>query len=459
MESHKANVLFVDDEQAFLKQITQSIARRSSTFDCQVAVSENEALHIAQQVQPEVIILDLGLHPNGGPEVGLGLISTLLQIADAARILVLTGQSEIDWGIRCINAGAASFLSKPVGADHLLALIEDGIKVAQLMRASKANGDAKSAIATLGFTTRSDSMKQILDDIAFAAATPQPVLLCGETGVGKGFIAHLIHRASRRADGPFMRMQPSFGSHDLVNSELFGHVRGSFTGANENRVGLIEEANRGTLFLDEIDSLPQQTQIALLNVLQEKEFQRIGSNKKYQSDFRLISATNTRFDLLVDQSKLRLDFYHRIAHTVIHIPPLRERRPDIPQMAHDLVATLASQDEESTVSGLTSDTCNWLAAQPWPGNVRELHAAIERGYSHAKFYGRRLIRLSDIQRPLEPLESSSDAPLSEQLKVYELTIVSSVFAKNRQNYSATARSLGIDRKRLKRILSRAECRL
>jgi len=459
MDHEKANVLFVDDEQSFLRQITQSVTRRNSAFDCHVSISEGEALNVAQRVKPEVIVLDLGLHPSAGPEVGLGLIAKLLQISDAARILVLTGSSEADWGIRCINAGAASFLTKPVDVDHLLALIEDGIHVARLMRANKASLDAKSAIAALGFTTRSEAMKRVLDDITFAAATPQPVLLCGETGVGKGFIANLIHRASKRHDGPFMRMQPSFGSHDLTNSELFGHIRGSFTGANENRTGLIEEANRGTLFLDEIDSLPQQTQIGLLHVLQEKEFQRIGSNKKYQSDFRLIAATNTPFDLLVDESRLRIDFYHRIAHTVIHIPSLRERRADIPHMARDLVMKLAAEDEGSGVCGLTEDTCHWLASQPWPGNVRELHAAVERGYSHARFYERRLIRLSDIQRPLQPKESSPDAPLTEQLRVYELTVVSSVFAKNRQNYSATARSLGIDRKRLRRILARAECRL
>lgn len=460
MDQEKANVLFVDDDEVLLRRITSSLARRSSVLFYHSARTTAEAVSLAEELRPEVVVVDLQIDPGQGPESGLNLIRQLFELNDCVRILVLTGNSDNEWGVRSISAGAASFLTKPVSIDHLLALIEDGVHVSRLMRAHKeAETDTHAAIAALGLRTRSETMKRVLDEVAFAAATPQPVLLCGETGVGKGVIAHAIHRGGARREGPFIRMQPSFGSHDLIASELFGHVKGAFTGANDNRTGLIKEANSGTLFLDEVDALPQQTQVALLHVLQEKEFQPVGSSKSYSSDFRLIAATNTPFARLTGESKLRMDFYHRIAHTVIHIPALRERRADISDLAREFVTKLSNEEEESTVYGLTNEATTWLSAQPWPGNVRELLATVERGYAQAKFYGRRLVRVSDVQTPPIPKTSSPTTSLSTALRDYELALATSSFTKNHHNYSATARDLGIDRKRLKRILSRAECSL
>ncbi len=458
MDNEKAHVLFIDDEETFTRQLIRSAALRRSAFECHSANNETQAIQVAERIKPDVIVLDLGL--SGGPESGLSLIPKLFEVTDCARLLVLTGHGDAEWGIRSINAGAASFVPKPVDFDHLAALIDDGINVARLMRATRGkNSELLAGIAALGLTTQSEKMLKALEQVAFAAATPQPVLLCGETGVGKGLVAQAIHKASKRRSRPFVRMQPSFASHDLIMSELFGHMRGSFTGASDSRTGLIEEAHGGTLFLDEIDTLPQQTQIALLEVLQEKEFKRMGSNRTIKSDFRLISATNLPFESLLEGSRLRMDFYHRIAHTVIHIPPLRERRADIPQLAQDYVSKLASEDECSVVYGLTHEACSWLAAQPWPGNVRELHAMVERGYSQAHYFARRSIRVSDFQAPPPPKFENGGTSLSEQLHIYELTIVSSVFAKTGHNYTETAKALGIDRKRLKRILARTECHL
>ena len=460
MERETGNVVFIDDDKTFVGFISRAVARRTSEWNCHTALSEAEALRLVERVQPEVIVLDLALNSGRGPEDGLALMPKLFAVVDCARILVLTGHGDDSSGIRCINAGAASFLVKPPDTDHLVALIEDGMRVARLARSSKENSiGALSGVAAAGLITRSDNMKHVIEHICFAASTPQPVLICGETGVGKGVIAHAIHRASERNAKPFIRMQPNFGSHDLITSELFGHTRGAFTGASDNRVGLIQDADGGSLFIDEVDSLPQQTQIALLNVLQEKEFHRIGSGKTYRSDFRLISATNMPFDALTDGGPLRPDFYHRIAHTVIHIPPLRERRADIPDLAREFVSRLTADDEHSPVCGIANDAFTWLSSQPWPGNVRELQATVERGYSHAKYHERRFIQLSDLKAPLPPKEIPLDRTLAEQLRTYELTIVSSVFIKNHQNYSATAKALGIDRKRLRRILSRAECAL
>ena len=457
--SEKTNVLLVDDDQSLVNTIRRDICRRAEAFTCHVAYSAYQAKQVVENVHPEVIVLDLNLDPCNGPEGGLSLITELLKVEDCARILVLTGQCEGDWGVRCINAGAASFIEKPAEPNHLLALLNDAATVSRLMRKNKDNSDMLTSMAGFGLATRSDAMKKAIELINFAASTSQPVLLCGETGVGKGIVANVIHRASKRCDKPFLRSQPSFGSHDLIASELFGHTKGAFTGATEARTGLIEAANGGSLFLDEVDSLPHPTQVTLLNVLQDKEFQKVGSHKTYRSDFRLIAATNTPFELLRDGSKLRFDFYQRIAQAVIHLPPLRNRRADIPFLAREFVRRLAEDDESGTVCDLAPESIAWLTGQPWPGNIRELQATVERGYAHARYHEKRFITLADLQAPVAPETNSVDATLGELLQTYELMIASTAFAQHQKNYAATARQLGIDHKRLRRILARGECAL
>ena len=457
--SGKPNVLLVDDEQVLTNTLRRDISRATDSFMCHTANSPHQAKELVQKIHPEVIVLDLSLDPHIGPEGGLSLITELLKVEDCARVLVLTGQSEGEWGVRCINAGAASFLEKPPEINHLVALLNDAATVSRLMRKNKDNSDVLTSMAGFGLATRSEEMKKAVELVNFAASTSQPVLLVGETGVGKGIIASVIHRASKRCDKPFLRSQPSFGSHDLIASDLFGHTKGAFTGATEMRIGLIEAANGGSLFLDEVDSLPHSTQVALLNVLQDKEFQRVGSHKTYRSDFRLIAATNTPFELLKDGSRLRFDFYQRIAQTVIHIPPLRNRRADIPSLAREFVRRLAEDDKNGTVCDLARESIAWLCGEPWPGNIRELQATVERGYGHAQYHQKRLITLADLQATGVPPTTTVEATLSEQIRVYELTIATNALLKHKNNYAAAARQLGIDHKRLRRILARAECAL
>lgn len=458
MESRKPNVLFVDDEVTVLRSIIRGIQRRTPELECHAAVCESEALSMARKFDPEVIVVDLSLDPEVGAESGISLITKLFEINDNVRIIVLTGHDNQSWGMKAINAGATSFLSKPAEFDRLLSIINDGVHVSRLQRASKnSNKDSLNSIKGLGLTSRSEKMIKVMEELAFAASTNLPVLLCGETGVGKGIIAQAIHDAGKRKSEPFVRFQPTFSSYDLVNSELFGHVRGSFTGATDNRAGLIEQADKGTLFLDEVDSLPHQTQVALLHVLQEKEFQKIGGSRVQKSNFRLISATNHPTVGCSEKSTLRLDFFHRIAQHVIHIPSLRERRSDIPYLAEYFLERLSKNDPDGTVCKLSNEVATWLSAQPWPGNVRELQATIERGFAQAKFYQRRYLKVSDVQvSASKPIEVNGGS-LSDQLKCMALTITSSALEKNMHNYSATARSLGIDIKRLKKILEGAEC--
>lgn len=456
-ESSSANVLFVDDDKAFLKTMLRGAEHRLGENQYLGAHDEKEALLSAKKYQPEVIILDLNLKEEKTSKNSLDFIPKLVEFSPYSRIIILTGQDQAEWGIRSVNAGAASFLTKPASLDHLIVLIKDAIQVSKLFKAAhKKDNSLKAALTSLGLRTKSESMAQVLEQAAIAATSNLSVLLCGETGVGKGVLAKAIHQASDRSNKPFIRVQPHFGSHDLIVSELFGHTKGAFTGASKDRDGFIKQADGGTLFVDEIDTLPRQTQIALLNVLQEKEFQPIGSNKVLHSDFRLISATNTPFNLLIGEDKLRPDFFHRIAHSIIHIPPLRERRADIPDLAEEFISKIAAKSNETLVYGLTHEAKTWLSTQEWPGNVRELEASVERAYVQAKYYKHGLIQLSDFKKHDVRTAIAPAQTLNEQIKNFELTIVAESFAKNAENYTATAKALGVDRKRLKRILSQLE---
>ena len=458
MEADKSNVLFVDDDAACTRSTIRGVLRLFPDFNPHTAEKEEEAIALARKLRPEVVVLDLNLDPGVGPQSGYKLIQKFLELLGFVRIIMLTGSVD-DWGCKCVNAGAASYMEKPADIQKLAALIQDSIRVVHYMRSKPETLDeAHVAARATGLIAYSEKMKHVIDEIAIAAPMSQPILLCGETGVGKFIVAQAIHALSKRQNKPFVRMQPSFGNPDLIHSELFGYKRGAFTGAHTDQPGFISEADGGTLFLDEVDALPHNTQIELLHVIQEKQFQRLGCTKPCRSDFRLISATNIPFERLTDGSSLRIDFYHRIAHHVIHIPPLRERRADIPHLAQDILNRLLRENPEARVSGFASEALIWLSAQPWPGNVRELQAAIERAYSKALFNQRCLIYVGDLDNSERITESPATMSLKVRLRNFELSVVSSTFAKHHQNFTAAARELGVDRKRLRRILARAECR-
>jgi DNA-binding NtrC family response regulator len=237
-------------------------------------------------------------------------------------------------------------------------------------------------------------------------------------------------------------------------SEFFGHTKGAYTGATESRRGLIEQADNGTLFIDEIDQFSNEVQVALLHVLQSKEYSVLGNNQTKTSNFRLIAATNYPEHHLIEDKRMREDFYHRIAKLRIHLPPLRERREDIPDIAQSILQALVCGEKGNAMS-FKQETLCWLASQPWKGNIRELESAIELGFLHAKRANRSQIWISDLSRSASIQIEQCDGTLSEQLRAFERSIASIEFAKQSENHSATARALGIDRKRLRKILTRS----
>lgn len=454
MEEKKPNVLFVDDEPVVTSFLSGVIRRRNDCYRIHVADNPKSALILAMQFKPEIAVIDLCIeHRN--PNSGLALIQKFLEIDDTIKVLVLTSMDVEDWGIKCIEAGAANYIRKPSTEEELFTLISNCVTSSQLLRQGQKNSSsAREVFEELGLATKSKAMAAVLDDITLAALTDQPVLICGETGVGKTFIANLLHRAGLREKGPLVRSQPGCGSHDLVMSELFGHMRGAYTGATENRRGLIEQAHGGTLFIDEIDQFTHEVQVALLHVLQTKEYSAVGSSQKKVSNFRLISATNCPDHELIEKNRLREDFYHRIAKLKIHIPPLRKRVEDIPDIARSILSEI-SKNDSARAYDFNREAMTWMCGQSWKGNIRELEGVVELGYLHAKRSKRNIIRVSDLIRSVPKLTDKIDGTLSEQLRAFEYSIAWLEFAKNYENHSATARSLGIDRKRLRKILKQS----
>ncbi len=456
--SESVSILLVDDDESASRSLQRSLEThcpRFSFFSCQEAKA---ALRLAKSKRPSAAVVDLTIDPELGPESGLNLISELLEFDPTLRVVVLTGHQADEFGIQALQRGAASFLEKPARIDHLSALLTDAAQYSTLLRDyfSSAEAQPQELAKKTGLSSKDSGMNEVLSSVYYASQMLQPVLITGETGTGKGIIAQAIHRLSRDRQGPFIRYQPSFTANDLTSSELFGHKKGSFTGAAEDRKGLIEEADRGTLFIDEVDELPKETQVMLLNVLQEKTFRRVGENRDRRSDFRLLLATNQPLEDLTKKQKLRSDFYHRVAHFQITLPPLRDRLIDLPDIANKHVCDVASR-EALAVRSLSAEALTLLCSYSWPGNIRELLAVVEGGVYRAHFAERALIMPEDIVLPRT--SSSDDAHgrnFRERVQEFESSLVRDALRRHKNNQTKAAESLGLDRSSFRRILQREE---
>lgn len=445
-------VLLVDDDAAAVRSLSRALGQQLEAASIFAATTAEKALELQQSHQPSVAVVDLSLDPSRGVESGLELIRTLVQSDASCRCIVLTGHGGIEYGVRAMRAGAAHFLEKPAEIEHLAVLVRDAAQQSVLRRAVTRFEEADASLLARSFVGESSEAQRVREAIRYAASTAQAVLLLGETGTGKGVCARLIHQLSARAKGPFVRYQPNLSSADMVQSELFGHVRGAFTGANHDRQGLLAEAARGTLFLDEIEELPPATQVALLGALQERTFRAVGASAEQRADFRLVCASNGDVQQDIERGKLRLDFYHRIAHFVIQLPALRDRLSDIPLLVRHTLNELQERDSVA-VTGCDDDALAVLTQHRWPGNVRELAAVVEGAAYRAQFAGRRIIEQHDVQLSV-PLISKEEGSFHEQVEAFKLRVIRQALERCGGNQVQAAKLLGLDRSSMRRILAR-----
>jgi DNA-binding NtrC family response regulator len=300
---------------------------------------------------------------------------------------------------------------------------------------------------------RSDAMKILRDRLSFIASTPQPVLLIGETGTGKGLCARVIHDCSSRRSKRFVHYQPNFGGGDIVQSELFGHLKGAFTGASETRNGLAVEAQFGTLFLDELDEIPPEVQVRLLDLIQEQRVRAIGSDSFKKVDCRCIAATNRPLDEALASNKIRRDLYHRLAYNVLSIPPLRERLDDLVDLCEETLRSLRMK-EFVQVFEVQPQVIDRFRTMQWPGNVRQLKAVVENAAYHAHFRGRASITLEDVQSFGARAPVKENRSFHAQVERFKSQLIDQALQECGGSQVQAARLLGLDRGTLRRIVSR-----
>lgn len=447
------SVLVVDDDSDAALSLVKALKVEHPDVAFHAATSVAVARSLFEKERPNVAILDLHLEPGRGVESGFTLAQQLLSIDSTSRIIVLTGHGSVEHGVRALNLGASSFLEKPADISHLAALVRDCVAQSRIRRAHAALENSRADSVTQNLVGNSAAIRALRAQLIQLSQTMQPVLLVGETGTGKGVSALAIHKLSKRSQRKFVRYQPTFASADLVSSDLFGHAKGAFTGALEERSGLIAESDGGTLFLDEIEELPVETQVALLGVLQEKRVRRVGSDQERAVNFRLICATNADPEADLSSGKLRRDFYHRVAHAVITVPPLRSRVEDIDPLAAHILERL--RDRESVnVFEIDAAALDILRSHSWPGNVRELEAVVEGAAYRAFAQGRTVMMGVDVVLPGRAEERRDALSLQDQIEEYRWKLVREALDKCGGNQVQTAKMLGLDRTSLRRIIER-----
>ncbi len=369
---HAPRILIADDEASLRKVLSATL--RKAGYDVETAHDGQQALALLQASEDrdegepfQLLISDLKMPKLDGME----LLERVNGRYPDVPVLMLTAHGTVDLAVQALKRGAFDFLTKPYERDELLTTVRKAL--AQGARdAEESHPDGRRALVG-----ESQKVKEVLDVIARVADTPSTVLIRGESGTGKELVARAIHAGSRRKDGPFIRVNCGALPESLLDSELFGHEKGAFTGAERRRRGRFELADGGTLFLDEIATVPHSTQVRLLRVLQERELERVGGEETVPVDVRIIAATNVPPDELLKDGTFREDLFYRLHVVPIVLPPLRERKEDIPLLVNHFIEKLRERTA-SPVRAASPEALKRLAAYDWPGNVRELENVIER---------------------------------------------------------------------------------
>ncbi|PYL83175.1 MAG: PEP-CTERM-box response regulator transcription factor [Verrucomicrobia bacterium] len=440
-------LLLVDDDEAIRTQMKWAL-----TADYEIVFAEDRAGAVEnfKKKKPAVTLLDLGLPPRPtDPDEGLATLADLKALDEMTKVIVISGQGEKKNALEAVAAGAYDFLCKPVDPDELKLLLKRCIYLADLEREYRKAKENQRVTVFEDMMGTSPQMQGVFSFIRKVATTTAPVLLLGESGTGKEMAALAIHRRGPRKDGPFVPINCNAIPENLLESELFGHEKGSFTGATMQRVGLVETAKGGTLFLDEIGELPSSIQVKLLRYLQEQRFQRVGGRQELTSDARIIAATNVDLKAGINQGSFREDLYFRLAVLVISLPPLRERGDDAVLLAQEFLQKYAAQNGKANIA-FVPEALRAINRHPWPGNVRELQNRIKRAVIMADS---RRITEKDLELSTG-IGFSSSTTLKEARENVEREMVQRALKRNLGRISSAAAELGISRPTLYELMER-----
>jgi two-component system, NtrC family, nitrogen regulation response regulator NtrX len=362
-------VLVVDDEAGIREAIRQILDYEGLTV--KTASSGGEAITLHPEFKPQVIFLDVKM---AGLD-GLDTLARIKALEPPAQVVMISGHGTIQTALEAVRRGAFDFLEKPLDSDRLLVTLRNALAQGALrVENAKLRGAADAAYGMVG---KSAGLSAVRDLVAKVGPTPARVLITGENGTGKELVARAMHAASPRRDGPFVEVNCAAIPSELIESELFGHVKGSFTGAVGDRAGKFEQADGGTLFLDEVGDMALDAQAKVLRALQEGIVTRIGGTKSIQVDVRVLAATNKKVEAEITAGRFREDLYYRLNVVPVHVPPLRERREDIPALVAHFAGVLASGNG-LTPRKFDAAAVEALGRRPWPGNIRELRNGVER---------------------------------------------------------------------------------
>lgn len=446
--ARKAQLLIVDDEANTLASLARAF--RLAGHDATVCDQASKAINLAKGQYFDLILSDVVMPEKNG----LALLEELKALGISAPVVMMSGQGDIETAVRATKLGALDFLEKPISTEKLLLTVDNALK---LQRLENENRQLKQQLGKHETIWRGAAMQRVMEQIKRVAVSETRVCILGETGTGKELVARTIHERSARSAGPFVTLNCAAVPAELIESELFGHEKGSFTGAAGRHIGKFEQANRGTIFLDEIGDMPVAMQTKLLRVLEEGEVERIGGDKPVTVDVRVVVATHRDLEARVREEKFRQDLFHRIYVFPLVLPPLREKKEDIPALVAHFAAQVCAQNGWKPVP-FSAEAMEALQSYHWPGNVRELRNMVER----------LMLLATNGQVDRETVETALPAgsaggvstsfssfssslhsgPLAGRVDAFEREVILAELKRSHSNVSLAAKSLGLERSHL-----------
>lgn len=441
-------ILIVDDDDALRRQMKWALQDGYAVLE---AGDRQEAVRVFSAERPRVVLLDLGLPPRANDtSEGMKTLADLLELSPQTKVIIVTGQSEKEHALEAIGNGAYDFLTKPAD-DAIIRVILDRAFHVALLEDEFRDLQANKGQAFEGMIGASPQIEEVFSLVRRLGTSDAPVLIQGESGTGKEVAARAIHNHSRRREGPFVAINCGAVPETLMEGELFGHEKGSFTGAHTQRMGRFEMAQGGTLFLDEIGELPLAMQVKLLRFLQDRRIERIGGRKEIEVDARVVAATNRNLKEAHEEGVFREDLYYRLAVVTLKLPPLRERQGDAALLAKAFLRRFAREDGRD-LSGFAPEAVDAIEAFAWPGNVRELENRVKRAVIMAEH---KRVTAADLE-----LESAHPSDLMPQLKeareAVERDLVNQALGRYDGNISRAAEALGISRPTLYELMNKLD---